>query len=192
MNPIQLGILVFGAILVGVLVMSLIHIYNALVDLRNQIDRAWANIEVILKQRHDELPQLITVIQQFTQYERATLDRLIEARTRYGSASSINDKVKAASEVSSALQGVLVVAEGYPELKSSDQFVHFQQRISALENQIADRRELFNETVTRFNVRIQQIPDVFLASALGYSKTDLYRISHAEKKMPSLKMKLSA
>jgi LemA protein len=178
----------FAVVLLAMAVM----VYNSLVHLRNQVDRAWANIDVILKQRHDELPNLISVCEQFAQYERATIDRLVEARKHYGAATTLNQKVAAAAEVSGALRGILAIGEAYPELKSSDQFVHLQTRISGLESQIADRRELFNETVTNYNTRIRQIPDVFFAGMLGYQNLELFKVAEEERRAPSVKMKLPA
>jgi len=192
MGAVLFGVGVFGIVLCAVVFFMCIAIYNNLVHLKKQAERSWANIDVILKQRHDEIPNLVSVCEQFAGYERSTLDRLMQARERYGSASALSDKVKAATEVTTALRGMFALAEAYPELKSSENFHRLQARISKLEDTIADRRELFNETVTNFNTRIEQLPDVFFARALNYTSLELYKVQEAEKAAPSLKMKLPA
>jgi LemA protein len=183
-------VIVIGAVLV---VFSYgITVYNGLVKLKNQTQRAFANIDVILKQRHDEIPQLLQVIEQYAQYERGTIDRVIEARTRYGQASTVNEKVQASQEMSLALRGVFAIGEAYPELKANQQFTQLQTRVSALESELSDRRESYNESVTNYNTRIQQIPDVFFARMLGYQPFDLFRVTEDEKVAPNLKMQLPA
>lgn len=129
-------------ILVGGILLSLgVSIYNNLVSQKQQIDRAWANIEVILKQRFDEIPQLIEVIEQSASYEQGTLKKVIEARSQYSSAQTIENKIAASNEMSLALKGVLALGESYPDLKANQSFVQLQSRVSELEGLIADRRE---------------------------------------------------
>ncbi len=174
-----------------VLVFMGVSIYNGLVSLKNQIDRSWANIEVILKQRFDEIPQLIQVVEQYAGYEQATLKKVIDARNTYNQAQTTEQKVDAANATSSAFKGLLALGESYPDLKANTNFVHLQSRVSDLESQIADRRENFNETVTNFNTRIQQIPDVFFARMLNYSQHSLFKVDATEQVRPSLKMNLN-
>lgn len=192
MTLVLIGGAVFGVIIVGAVAVMAISIYNGLVSLRNQIDRSWANIDVILKQRHDEIPNLISVCEQFAGYERATLDRLVKARAHYGTATSMDDKIKASGEVTKALTGIFALGEAYPQLKSSDNFIQLQNRISQLEDSIADRREHFNETVTNYNTRILQFPDLFFANMLGYRAHELFKVESHERVAPSVKMKLPA
>jgi LemA protein len=169
-----------------------INAFNGLVSLRNQVDRAWANIDVILKQRHDVIPQLISICEQFTNYERGTFDHLIAARGKYNESSTRDVKMKADQETTMALKGVIAIGEAYPTLKSSEQFNQIQITLSNLENQLADRRELYNEQVTNFNTRTQQFPDLFFAQMMMYHILPLYRIDVSETSMPSLKMKFPA
>lgn len=178
-----------GVIVVAALAMA-VHIYNGLIRLRNQVDRAWANIDVILKQRFDEIPRLVQVLEQYAQYERGTIDKVMAARSEYGRARKINEKIKASNDLSLALRGVFAIGEAYPELKSSGHFSHLQTRVSELESQISDRREHFNESATNLNTRIEQIPDVFFARLLGFQKTSLYEVESFEREAPSLKMNL--
>lgn len=179
-----LGIVLFG------LVKMAMNIYNGLISLRSQLERAWANIDVILKQRYDEIPQLIQVIEQYANYEGGILAKLAEARKNYGSANDIPGKIEAAKEMSLALKGVFAIGENYPELKANQNFLQLQQRVSQLENQLADRRETYNEAVANFNTRIEQFPDVFAARMLNYNRQVMFQVSEVEKTIPSLKMNL--
>lgn len=187
MNPF---VLIFcGVVLVGLVIIG-INIYNGLISLRNQLERAWSNIDVILKQRFDEIPQLIQVIEQYAGYEAQVIQKLVDARSRYGNAQDVSGKIQASQEMSLALKGVFAIGEAYPDLKSNQNFNQLQTRISSLESQIADRREAYNEVVANFNTRIDQFPDIFAARLLNYQRQMLFQISEAEKAAPSLKMNL--
>ncbi len=186
----NLFILLFvGIVLFGLVVMA-INIYNGLVSLRNQLERAWSNIDVILKQRFDEIPQLIQVIEQYAGYESQLLKSLVNARANYGSARTVDEKIQASGAMSIALQGVAAIGEAYPELKANGNFVQLQTRVSQLENTIADRRETYNEAVANFNTRLDQFPDVFAARMLNYQRQTMFAVSEAERATPSLKMNL--
>lgn len=186
-----LVVLAVIAIVAVIILYMGVGIYNALVSLKNQIDRSWANVEVILKQRFDEIPQLVQVVEQYAGYEQSTLKKVIEARNAYQQAQTTEQKVGAANEMSRAFGGLLALGEAYPELKANTNFVHLQSRVSELENQISDRREQFNETVTNFNTRILQIPDLFFARMLGYTSQSLYKVDPSQLERPNLKMNLN-
>src|SRR6266567_5840427 len=119
----------------------LLTIYNSLVSLKNLIARSWANIDVLLKQRHDELPKLVSVCEGYMQHERAVFDKLSEARGALVQARGVAERAQAESQLTSALGQFFAVAEAYPDLKANVGFLQLQSRISDLENQIADRRE---------------------------------------------------
>lgn len=158
--------------------------------MRNQIERAWSNIDVILKQRFDEIPQLIQVIEQYAGHEVGILQELVKARTHYGQAQSISEKIGASQELSFALKGIVAIGEAYPDLKSNQNFLQLQKRVSELESSIADRRESYNEAATNFNARIEQFPDLFAARMLNYQRQRLFVAAEHEKAAPSLKMSL--
>lgn len=184
----------FFSIFIVILILSLsmmgLNIYNGLVKLKNQVERAWANIDVILKQRSDEIPQLVQTIEQDAGYEAGLLQKLADARSKYGSSRSVADKIESANQMSMALSGVLAIGEAYPELKTNQNFIELQRRISGLESTLADRREVYNETVTNFNTRLEQFPDVIAARILNYQKQSLFQVTEAERQMPNLKMNL--
>lgn len=159
-------------------------LYNGLVAVKHNVAKAWSNIDVLLKQRHDELPKLVEVCKQYRQFEQETLERVIKARARVFTASEAHD-VSALGAAESALRrsvgNLFAVAESYPELKTSEQFVRLQQRISVLEESISDRREFYNESVNINNVRIEQFPDVFVARLFDFPRRALLRFADSEK-----------
>lgn len=184
------GALIFILVIAVVAIAMGINIYNGMISLRNQLERAWSNIDVVLKQRFDEIPQLVQVIEQYAGYEAGILQKLAEARKHYGAADSISEKIKASQEMSLALKGVIAIGEAYPELKTNENFIQLQSRVSQLESMIADRREAYNEAVTNFNTRIDQFPDVFVAKLLNYKRQDFFKVEESEKVKPSLKMNM--
>ncbi len=160
-----------------------VMIYNNLVTLKHAVDKAWSNIDVLLKQRHDELPKLIEVCKQYMQYEQDTLEKVIQARSQVFSAKeSGNMGALGAAEgmLRMGLGNLFALAENYPDLKANDNFKHLQTRISGLENQIADRREFYNESVNLNNVRIEQFPDVLVARMMNFKEKQLLEFSAAE------------
>lgn len=176
-------------ILVGVgIFVYLITIYNSLVRLRNDNDKAWANIDVLLKQRHDELPKLIETCKGYMQYEQKTFLAITEARTAFMKASSVPEKAQADNLLSGALKSLFAVAENYPELKANNNFMQLQGRISELEEKIADRREFFNDDVNTFNIRIQQLPDVFIARMLSLQRRDLFKVTDEDRRDVEVKL----
>jgi LemA protein len=146
-------------------------LYNSLVSVKNGVSKAWANIDVLLKQRHDELPKLVDTCRQYMLHEQGTLEKVVQARARVAAAResrNVNALGAAEGTLRSGIVGLFAVAEGYPELKSNEQFLHLQSRISGLENAIADRREFYNDSVNINNVRIEQFPELILARLFGF------------------------
>jgi LemA protein len=150
------------------LLLYVITVYNSLVAVRREVDRAWANIDVLLKQRFDELPKLVEVCRAYMKYEQETLERVIRARAAFGAADSVENKARATGESAEPLRRLFAVAERYPDLEADQQFRNLRERISALETRIAERRETYNEVVNNHNVRIAQLPDLLLARPMGY------------------------
>lgn len=184
---------VTGFVLLGVVVVAAIYfitIYNHLVRLKHNVSKAWANIDVLLKQRHDELPKLVETCKQYMGYEQQTLEKVMQARAAVFAAREQGD-VKALGPAEQQLRlglgNLFAVAENYPDLKANDSFQHLQARISGLENAIADRREFYNESVNNLNVRIEQFPDVIVARNLGFKSADLLEFSEAEKQDVDMK-----
>lgn len=149
----------------------LVVLYNRLVTVKHNASKAFANIDVLLKQRHDELPKLVTACKQYMAHEKTTLEQIIISRSRVEKASQTQDMAalgKAEGNLRSGLDRLFALSEAYPDLKADKQFSHLQNRISGLEEAIADRREFYNEAVNIYNIRIEQIPEVILARLLGF------------------------
>jgi LemA protein len=194
MHPME--ILVTAALLFAVVggLAMFFSTYNGLVALKNAVARAWANIDVLLKQRHDELPKLVEVCKQYMQYESGTLERVMRARAGVDAArssGSMSTLGAAERELRSGLGGLYAVAEKYPELKASEPFQHLQQRISGLETAIADRREVYNEAVNTNNVRIDAFPDMFIARLGDFPPAQLLHFQADDKADVNLKAAFS-
>jgi LemA protein len=160
-----------------------IGIYNRLVGLKHGTKAAWSNIDVLLKQRHDELPKLIETCKQHMKFEQDTLERVIRARSAVNNASVSGDLTAlgaAETELRSGLGRLFAVAEAYPELKASVSFQQLQSRISVLETSISDRRELYNEAVNVNNVAIEQFPASVIAGMFAFAAAKLLEFSDAE------------
>jgi LemA protein len=163
------------------LITYVVTIFNGLIALKNDIAKAWANIDILLKQRHDELSKLLDVCKGYMDYERDTLQKITQARSLYQQAVSVDQKAQADQSMTSALRGFFAVAENYPQLKANDNFMRLQVRITDLENQIADRREFYNDSVNAFNTRIQQMPDTFVASFMNLTPRLMFKVEEADK-----------
>ena len=161
-----------------------IFLYNQLVSLKHNVGKAWSNIDILLKQRHDELPKLVETCKQYMKFEQETLERVMQARNQVASARQSRN-IGALGEAEGALRlglgNLFAVAEAYPELKTDETFKHLQARISGLENAIADRREFYNESVNINNVRVEQFPDTVVARLFGFGQFELLRFADAEK-----------
>ena len=166
-----------------VLVFYAIFIYNNLISLKHGVSKAWSNIDVLLKQRHDELPKLVEVCRQYMQYEQDTLEKVVQARSAVMQARSggnIKELGQAESMLRLGLGNLFALAENYPELKANQSYQQLQGRISQLENSIADRREVYNEAVNLNNVRIEQFPDVLVARLFNFRDFGLLEFSEEE------------
>jgi LemA protein len=178
----MIGFAIFLAI-VAVVAAYFVKIYNGLVSLRENVKKAWSNIDVLLKQRHDELPKLIETCKQYMQYEQETLENVMKARTAVFDAREQGDVAGVGAAEGTMRMGLgrlFAVAENYPELKANENFVHVQQRITGLEETIADRRELYNDIVNANNIRVAQIPDVIVANSFGFKAAELLEFSEEE------------
>jgi LemA protein len=164
------------------IIMFFVSVYNGLIVLSRNIDKSWANIDVILKQRHDEIPKLVKVCEGYMAYERQTLEKITLARTACMQAKTVGESAQREGELGQALKTLFAVAENYPQLKASDNFNQLQSRISHLEDQIADRREFYNDSVNNYNIRINQIPDMFVANMLNMKSRDLFSVLEEDRK----------
>ncbi|AFJ01191.1 LemA [Methylophaga frappieri] len=173
---------IFWGLLVVVIVYAII-MFNHLVSLKHNVKKAWSNIDVLLKQRHDELPKLVETCRQYMQFEQQTLEKVMQARAAVSAAQANGDVPAlgaAETEMRLGLGNLFAVAEAYPDLKANETFQHLQQRISGLENAIADRREFYNESVNINNIQIEQFPDLVIARLFRFRAFDLLEFSESE------------
>jgi LemA protein len=170
--------------IVAVVIIYFVMIYNNLVQIKHNVSKAWANIDVLLKQRHDELPKLVETCKQYMKFEQDTLTRVMEARSKVFTAreaQNIPQLGQAEGTLRGALGNLFALAEAYPDLKTNQTFQQLQTRISSLENAIADRREFYNESVNVNNVRIEQFPDSMVAGMFNFKAAALLEFQAEEK-----------
>lgn len=185
----MLGTLVF-IVIVAAVAFGGIGLYNRLVALKHRVATAWSNIDVLLKQRHDELPKLVDTCRQYMQYEQQTLENVMQARNAVYAARESGDVAglsAAEGSLRSGLGRLFAVAEAYPDLKANASFQQLQTRISALETGISDRRELYNEAVNVNNATIEQFPASIVAGLFGFRPAKLLEFADAEKADVSVK-----
>lgn len=163
--------------------------YNRLVELKHNVAKSWSNIEVLLKQRHDELPKLVETCRRYMAHEQGTLEKVMLARGRVAGARERGDVEAlgaAEGELRQGLGRLFAVAEDYPELRADQTFLHLQSRITGLENAIADRREFYNETVNLNNVRLEQFPELLIGRCFGFRPRKLLKFREEEIRDPDL------
>jgi LemA protein len=175
----MVGIVVLAvlAIIVIAVIMYFVGLYNSLVRFKNNIDRSFSDIDVLLKQRHDELPKLIETCKGYMQYEQKTLQAVTEARTAFMRATTPAEKAQADNMVSGALKTLFAVAEKYPDLKANTNFMQLQGRITELETKIAAQRSAYNADVNAFNIRIAQIPANIVAGFMHLQPHALFQVT---------------
>jgi LemA protein len=175
-------VFLFALLLIAAAVVAYgIAIYNGLVGVKHQVDQAWSNIDVLLKQRHDELPKLIDVVRGHAGYERDLLEKLTALRARTGGGMPDAQRLQAENELSLGISRLLATAEAYPDLKASGSYMELQKRISGLEEQIAHRREYYNAAVNLNNVRMEQFPDSLLVRRAGLVPRPLFAATDSDR-----------
>jgi len=177
------------AVLGLVLLFLVVTTYNAVVALRNRIRKAWANIDVALKQRHDVLPNLVAAVRGVMAFERDVLEEVTQARAAYRASDPIPAQAATSDVTSQAVRHLFAVVENYPELKSAENVIALQAEIARLEDVIADRRELYNDQVFRYNTRIQQLPANLLAAIAGWRPEPFFKAGDDERERPAVDLR---
>jgi len=168
---------------IALLAMYVVSMYNHLVRLKHNVSKAWSNIDVLLKQRHDEIPKLVETCKQYMKFEQETLEKVMQARSRVAEARQSQDVPGlglAEGALRMGLGQLFALAEDYPELRANENFQHLQSRISTLENTIADRREFYNDSVNINNIGIEQFPDIIVARLFSFGARDLLEFEATE------------
>ncbi|MCQ2220113.1 MAG: LemA family protein [Prevotella sp.] len=173
--------MIIAIVIIVVLALILIGMYNNLVKLHNNRENAFANIDVQLKQRYDLVPQLVGAVRSYATHERELLEKITMARSAAMSATTINDKIEANNQLGSALAGLKVAVEAYPDLKANQNFLQLQGELSDIENKLAATRRFFNATTREFNNAVQTFPGNLVAGMFGYHKEPMFEIPQEER-----------
>ncbi|HUR69589.1 MAG TPA: LemA family protein [Candidatus Thermoplasmatota archaeon] len=180
-------VLVALALVAISLLLWIVILYNRLVGLENAIDRAWANVDVILKQRNDEVPNLVATVKGYATHERALFEAVAHARAVVASeAAATRERATASADLSAGVARLLAVGEAYPDLKANESFLALQKRLSGLEDVLADRREFYNQSVVLFNTRIREIPDTWLARRMRLQPKAYFKADAGDRAVPDL------
>lgn len=174
-------------VIAAAIVLYLVAIYNGLIRVKNNIKKSFANIDVLLKQRADELPKLVESVKGYMKHESGTLEKLTQARTQFLNAETVSQKAEASNMMTGALKSLFAVAENYPDLKANTNFNQLQSRISSIETEIADRREFYNDSVNTYNIRIQSIPDVFIARFMNLQAEEMFEATKEDRQDVEIK-----
>ena len=188
MTPATAAALFSVALLALVLLAMIVTTYNAVVAQRNRIRKAWANIDVALKQRHDQLPNLVSAVRGVMAFERDVLEEVTQARAAYRASDSVPAQAATSEATTQAVRHLFAVVESYPEVKSAANVAALQDEIARLEDIISDRRELYNDQVFRYNTRIQQVPASLLATLMGWQPEPFFKADDAEREKPEVEL----
>ena len=161
-------------VLIVLLAVWAVSLYNRLVRLRNGREQAFADIDVQLKQRHDMIPQLVETVRGYMQHERGVLTEVTEARAAAMKATTINDKISAETRLSTALDGLKVSVEAYPDLKANQNFLDLQNEISDIENKIAAARRFFNSATKELNIATEVFPSNIIATLFNFKREPMF------------------
>ncbi|MBQ9524117.1 MAG: LemA family protein [Bacteroidaceae bacterium] len=173
--------LIVVAVIAVILIFWVIGIYNNLVALRNNRENAFANIEVQLKQRYDLIPNLVNTVKGYAEHEKGLLERITQARTAAMGANTLNEKIEAENALSSALAGLKVSVEAYPDLKANQNFMQLQSELADIENKLAAVRRFFNSATKELNTGVQSFPAVLFAGMFGFHQEPMFEVPQEER-----------
>jgi LemA protein len=174
-------------VVVVLLVLISIVVYNGLVRLRNRVDEAWAQIDVMLKRRHDLIPNLVETVKGYASHERQTLEEVVQARNQAVNASSPQQAGQAENVLTQTLGRLFALAEQYPDLKANQNFLALQEELTSTEDKVAYSRQYYNDSVRSFNTKIQSIPAKFFAGPMGYSARQYFETeTAADREVPKV------
>ncbi|MEY2462212.1 MAG: LemA protein [Acidimicrobiaceae bacterium] len=171
--------LIIILVVVALLVIIVIASYNGLVQLRNRVDNAWAQIDVQLKRRYDLIPNLVETVKGYAAHERQTLEAVIQARNMAMNAQGPAQQAQAENMISGALKSLFALSEAYPDLKANQSFLNLQEELTGTEGRIAYSRQFYNDTVQKYNTKIQTFPTVVLAGMLHFGPREYFEVEDA-------------
>lgn len=169
-------------LIIVIVIIAIILIYNSLITLKNRVENAWAQIDVQLKRRTDLIPNLVEAVKGYMKYEKSVLTEVTNARTALMNASTVKEKAVAEGMLEKALKSLFAVAENYPDLKASQNFLQLQEELSGTESKIAYARQFYNDSVMQLNVTIQTFPSNVIARIFGFKEKEYFEITEEERK----------
>jgi LemA protein len=172
----------FVWIIVAVVVLAAIYAlvtYNGLVSMRNKIENAWAQIDVQLKRRYDLIPNLVETVKGYAAHERETLEAVVQARNTAMSAQGPHDQAEAENLITGALKSVFALSEAYPDLKANQNFLNLQEELTGTEGRIAYARQFYNDSVFRYNTKIQSVPSNVIAKQFRFAEREYFEVDDA-------------
>lgn len=173
--------MIYIYIILGVIVLYFIIAYNSLVSLKNRTEEAWSDITVQLKRRYDLIPNLVNAVKGYAKHEKELFEKVTQARANAIEAKDVKDKQKAENELSQTLKSIFAVAENYPNLKASDNFMKLQEDLTDTENKIEASRRFYNANVREMNIKIESFPTNFVASIFKFVKKELFDVDPSQK-----------
>lgn len=177
---------IIGLAVIAVLVLIFVVIYNGLVQTRNRVDNAWAQVDVQLKRRYDLIPNLVETVKGYASHERETFERVTQARSAAQSATGPAEQAQAEGFLTQALRQLFAVAEAYPELRATENFQNLQNQLSETENKIAVSRQIYNDTVLTYNNKVQQIPTNIVAAMAGFKIREFFEAGPEADEAPTV------
>ncbi len=176
--------MIIALVVIGLIVLYIIVVYNRLISKKNNVDRAWSDIDTQLQKRYDLVPNLVNTVKGYMKHEQEVLEKVTEARTKWMNSSSLKDKEKTENQMAGALKSLFAVSENYPDLKANENFKLLQEDLTAIENKLAYARQRYNRTVKAFNTAIQKFPAVIFANMLNFEAQDYFEIEEEAARRP--------
>ena len=177
--------MVIGVLIIfGLLILFLVGMYNSLVVLRNRCDNGWAQVDVQLRRRYDLIPNLVETVKGYAKHEREVFEKVTQARTQAINAGTVKDQGAAENMLQGALKSLFAVAENYPELKANQNFLMLQEELAGTESKVAYSRQFYNDSVMKFDTRLQTFPSNVMAGMFGFKPREYFVVTEAEAKGP--------
>lgn len=182
--------LIVLAVIIGLIILWVILAYNGLVTIKNQVENAWRQIDVQLKRRHDLIPNLVSTVKGAMEFERDTLNKVVEARAKALSATTVQEKGAAENFLTQALGRLFALVENYPDLKSNKNILQLQEELTSTENRISFARQFYNDLVAQFNTKQSVFPTMIIASVFGFKAAEYFQAGAAERETPKVDLSM--
>lgn len=169
-----------------ILVMFVVSNYNSLVQLRNKVRNQFSQIDVVLKNRADLIPNIVETVKGYASHESETLEKVIEARNKYVTASTPEDKMNAGNEITGALNKLFALTENYPDLKANTNFLDLQNKLSETEDKIRFARQFYNDAVNKYNNKVEMVPSNIIAGIFHFNTEKLFEVSEEDRQAPKV------